>query len=228
MRNVKNKYTEFHLKKASSHLYPTEWVIRTMLGNYPELKLDKSNYQDGKILDLGFGDCRNISLLHNCGLNIYGVEITEETVALGLETARNLKLKVDFRIGSNISIPFEDGCFDYILASSSCYYIDNNATFNDNLHEILRVLKKGGSFIANFPAFVPFKNIPVSFILQDAILQDHGHVIIKNDIYGIRNGYKFKSFHSKEDVKEFFDLYFDDISIGVCMDNYYGVQINSY
>lgn len=228
MKNIKSAYTEFHLKNKSNHLYPTEWVIRTMLGNYPELKLDKSRFKNGKILDLGFGDCRNMSFLNNCGLSIYGVDITEETVALGYETLRNLNIEAQLKVGSNINIPYDDQYFDYILASSSCYYIDDNSTFSDNIQEILRVLKGGGSLIANFPAFVPFEKIPVSFILKDAIIQDDGHVIIKNDIYGIRNGYKFKTFHSKEDINKFFDLDFEDISIGMCLDNYFGIQINSY
>lgn len=111
MQNVKNSYTEFHKKRYSKHLYPTEWVIRTMLGSYPNLKLDKSKYNDGKILDLGFGDCRNMPLLHNCGLKIYGIEITEETVNLARTTLESLQIESVIKVGANNIIPFEDGFF---------------------------------------------------------------------------------------------------------------------
>lgn len=228
MENVKNKYTQFHLKKASRHLYPTEWVIRTMLGSYPQLKLDKSNYQGGKILDLGFGDGRNLSLLYNCGLHVYGVEITEETVELGKKNMEMLEVTAELKVGSNMEIPYDDHFFDYILASSSCYYVDGDATFDDNMNEIKRVLKPGGSFIANFPAFIDNDKIPVSFILENAKRIENDHVIIQNDIYGIRNGYKFKVFDSREKIESYFSMDFHNISVGVCLDNYYGVEINQY
>ncbi|MBL0049429.1 MAG: class I SAM-dependent methyltransferase [Bacteroidetes bacterium] len=228
MENVKNKYTEFHLKKASHHLYPTEWVIRTMLGTYPNLKLDKTHYNGGKILDLGFGDGRNLQLLRNCGLKVYGVEITPETIALGKQNIEYLNVEAELRVGSNSNIPFEDSFFDYILASSSCYYLDNNSSFDDNLNEISRVMKKGATLIANFPAFIDIQEVPVSFILKDSIALADDHVIIKGDIYGLRNGYKFKTFSSEQSIHNYFSRAFENISVGVCMDNYYGVQINHF
>lgn len=228
MENVQNNYTEFHKKKHSGHLYPTEWVIRTMLGSYPELQLDKSAYAGGKILDLGFGDGRNMSLLNNCGLKIAGVEITEETVELGKKSMHALQVDADLRVGSNTNIPFDDASFDYILASSSCYYVDGDGSFDDNMNEIKRVLKKGGYFIANFPAFTDIEGVEQSFILKDAIRLADDHIIIQNDIYGIRNGYKFKAFDSADKIKRYFAKDFANVSVGLCLDNYYGVQINYF
>jgi SAM-dependent methyltransferase len=226
--NIKEEYTNFHIRKKSNHLYPTEWVIRTMLGSYPELKLDKSRYQGGKILDLGFGDGRNMKLLSNCGLKIHGVEITQETVDLCYKSLAMLQVEAELKVGSNTNIPFEAEYFDYILASSSCYYLDSDNTFNDNMQEIKRVLKKGGSFIANFPAFIVNDKIAPSFILENAERLNDGHVIVRNDIYGLRNGYKFKTFDSKQGLLDYFSNDFQNISIGLCIDNYYGVQINVF
>lgn len=228
MENVQDKYTQFHKNKSSGHLYPTEWVIRTMLGNYPGLVLDKSQYNGGQILDLGCGDGRNISLLHNCGLKIAGVEITEETVALVRSNLKAFGIEAELKVGSNKNIPFADAYFDYILASSSCYYVDGSSSFDDNMSEIKRVLKTRGTFIANFPAFINIHSIPPSFILENAVQMADGHVIIRNDIYNIRNGYKFRAFDSEEKIKDYFKSDFDNICVGVCMDNYYGVQINQF
>jgi len=216
--DVKKSYTDFHKKNKSKHLYPTEWIIRTMLGNYPGLHLDRSKYQGGKILDLGFGDGRNMSLLHNCGLDIYGVEITQETLDIVHESLAEINVKATLKVGTNTNIPFEDNFFDYILASSACYYVDGNSTFNDNLDEITRVLKPGGYFIANYPVF------PTNFIFENAIPAGDGHVIIQNDIYGIRNGYKFKAFASNEEIMAALGEKYTDISLGSCIDNYYGVR----
>lgn len=228
VEDVKKSYTEFHQKKKSGHLYPTEWVIRTMLGTYPGLSLDRSKYVGGKALDLGFGDGRNMSLLQNCGLEVYGVETTQETCDLVAESLANINVKATLKVGSNSNIPFEDNFFDYIMASASCYYIDKNGTFDDNLKEITRVLKPGGFFIANFPAFTDIKGIPVNWILDRAIPTDDGHIIIQNDVFGIRNGYKFKAFHSQDEIKETLSPKFEDISVGYCFDDFYGLQHNLY
>jgi SAM-dependent methyltransferase len=228
VENVKETYTDFHLKHRSNHLYPTEWVIRTMLGNYPELKLDRSKYKGGKVLDLGFGDGRNMSLLNNCGLDVHGVEITNETVGMVNKAMADLNIDVTLKVGANAHIPYDDRFFDYILASGSCYYIDGNETFNDNLNEITRVLKPGGYFITNFPAITDIKGIPELYILKGSTPTADGHTIIQNDVYGLRNGYKFKVFHSKEEIVGILSPLYEDISVGYCFDNYYGIQINTY
>lgn len=225
--DIKQEYTKFHLAKKSPHLYPTEWVIRTMLGSYPELKMDRTKYNGGKILDLGFGDGRNMQLLHNCGLKISGVEITKETCEFVKNRMNELGVDTDLRVGSNLSIPFSDAHFDYILASSSCYYIDRPSTFQDNLNEIFRVLKPGGTFIANFPLFSPNTELAKeSFILENGEKTEDGHIVIANDIYGIRNGYTFKAFQNAEDLRQILEPQFEDVSIGTGLDDYFGVQIN--
>lgn len=225
--DVKQAYSSFHLSKKSQHLYPTEWVIRTMLGSYPNLKYDKSKYAGGKILDQGFGDGRNMPLLHNCGLEIYGVEITQETVDMVSCATSKLGIPTTLKVGNNANIPFESDFFDYVLACASCYYIDKNGTFDDNLEEITRVLKPGGYFIANFPAFTDLP-IPSNFILNNSIATDDGHVIITNDPFGIRNGYKFKAFRSEQQIIDELSDRYCDISVGYTFDNFYGLQQNLY
>lgn len=225
--DIKKDYTDFHKKRSSIHLYPTEWVIRTMLGNYPNLKLNRNGYVGGKILDLGFGDGRNFSLLNNCGLKIYGLETTKETCELVEGKFENFDFKPQLVVGSNSEIPFENNSFDYCLASSSCYYVDGSNSFEDNIREISRVIKKGGWLIANFPLFSSDKSIPESFILENCIPTDDGHIIIQNDIYGLRNGYKFKAFKDFEDLEHCLSSKFQSFGFGTTYDNFFGVQINS-
>ncbi len=225
--DIKKEYTKFHLEKSSDHLYPTEWVIRTMLGNYPELSLDRSNYRNAKILDLGFGDGRNFPLLNNCGLEIFGVETTEEVCSHVKEKFVERGVPVNLKVGNNTEIPFTDNYFDFVLASSSMYYVDGKNTFDDNLKEVTRVLKPGGWLIANFIMRSP--NVDVideSFILDNCQWIEDGHFIVKNDLYGIRNGYKMKCFNNQDDLSNTLGLYYQQIGIGSYFENHYGVQIN--
>lgn len=219
MKDVKQSYTNFHESHNPIHVYPTEWVIRTLLGNYPNMSLDKRKYRGARILDLGFGDGRNWPLLHNVGFDIYGVEVTEKIVSLGQERGQTLGIPVNIKCGRNSAIPFEDSFFEYILACHSCYYIDAGTTFLDNLKEFRRVLKPAGTFIASLPE-------PNGDIFQGSIERDNGHVEIRKDPWGIRNGYIFKWFRSEEDIRATFSPFFDNFSIGLCCENYYGVQIN--
>jgi ubiquinone/menaquinone biosynthesis C-methylase UbiE len=219
MNTVKETYTAFHEDHKATHIYPTEWVIRTLLGNYPNLKLDKTRYRGAKLLDLGFGDGRNWPLLHNQKFNIYGIEITEKIVSLGYQRASELRIPVTLQIGRNSSIPFEDNFFDYLLACHSCYYVDKDTTFQDNLNEFVRILKPGAIFMASLPE-------PNGDIFKGCIEREDGLVEIRNDPWGLRNGYLFKWFRSEQDINNTFSPYFDNLSIGLCCDNYYGVQIN--
>ena len=221
MENVQQTYTDFHKSKHSKHIYPTEWVIRTFLGKYPNLHLNKIPYPGLKILDLGFGDCRNMPLLNNCGFDIHGVEISDEIISLATDKLQGLNIPATLRKGSNSNIPFEDEFFDFLLACHSCYYIDEHTNFRNNLLEMARVLKRNGLMIASLPA-------PGNFILENCDRLEDGHVIIRNDIYGLRNGYVFRTFESMEEVKEVFSPIFNEIEICHCCENYWGVQINYF
>jgi len=221
MKDVKSTYTDFHETHNPKHVYPSEWVIRTFLGSYPQLSLDKTKYKNARILDMGFGDGRNWPLLHNLSFKIHGVEITESIIALGEERAADLKIPVTLKLGNNSTIPFENEFFDYILASSSCYYVDRGTTFTDNLKEYWRVLKPGGIFAASLPE-------STNAIFDKCVELEDGHVEIRNDPWGLRNGYVFRRFRSEEDVREAFSPYFDCFAIGLCRDNYYGILISAF
>jgi ubiquinone/menaquinone biosynthesis C-methylase UbiE len=192
-----------------------------MLGSYPGLSFDRSRYPGGKILDVGFGDGRNWPLLRNIGLKIHGVEITDEIVALGRQRAARLGIAATLETGRNARLPFEDEFFEYVLACHSCYYVDKGTTFEDNVREAARVLKKGGYYIASLGE-------------QSASIYDNsedignGHVVIRNDPWGLRNGYVFKVFRTKDEVVESLSGHFKNFSIGRCTDEYFGPIVSLF
>lgn len=221
LKDLKQTYTDFHKSRNPVHVYPNEFVVRTFLGTYPNLSLDKTKYAHSRILDLGFGDGRNIPVLYNLIFKVYGVEITEEICAMTIDRMKRLSIEAELVVGNNSNIPFEDGFFDYILSSSSCYYVNHGTTFDDNLNEIQRVLRPRGIFIASFPE-------SNTFIFKDCKDIGDGHVMITNDPFGMRNGYIFRRFQSKEEIREKFSSYFEKFSFGYCEDDYYGLQHNHY
>ena len=63
MVKIERKYDEFYRVRNPDHVYPVEFVVRAFLGNYPRHKTDQTSYPGKRVLDLGFGDGRNMPLL---------------------------------------------------------------------------------------------------------------------------------------------------------------------
>ena len=213
---IEKDYGAFYSRKDPEKVYPVEFVVRTLLGTYPGLKIDRTTYPGSKILDLGFGDGRNMPLLHDLGFHVYGVEISPEICQLTTNRMERLGVPVVIRTGSNAHIPFEDAAFDFVLACHACYYVSEGETFSDNLREIGRVLRPGGRFI-----FSLVKRD--SYVLNGAAPLPNGHYRVANDPYGVRNGSILRGFASREEISAELGGLFTDLALGVCENDFYGI-----
>jgi SAM-dependent methyltransferase len=214
-------YNKYYKERTHVHVYPVEFVVRTLLGNYPNLEMNRDSYSGSKLLDLGYGDGRNMPLFHNIGFKIFGMEISEEINKLARERLEILGIDGELKVGHNNSIPYQNQFFDFIVACHSCYYVNEGRSFNDNLHEISRVLKTEGVFIASLP-------MRDNFIFNDAEFLSDGHYRITKDPYGIRNGTIHKTFLNEDEIIETFEPYYKDLSIGYINDNYYGINVKMW
>jgi SAM-dependent methyltransferase len=220
----KEKWESFYgvNHKSDYRRYPSEWVVRTLAGgDYPDLKIDKSLYKDSNILDMGCGDGRNLQLLLDLRFKVYATEISSAIVQ-GLEDlARQCNWSVSFKVGRNVDLPYPINFFDYMLCSSSCYYMDGLTTWSEVRSELARVIKPGGLFIANFPD-------EGNAVLRNAIRQSDGSLKIINDPFNLRNGSRFLAVQGFEDVKQALAPQFNVISIGHQNDDYYGLSVSGY
>lgn len=214
---LEEKYNSFYSERNPVHVYPVEFVVRAFLGNYPRLKTDESVYPGKRVLDLGFGDGRNMPLLHNLGMQVYGAEISEKICDLATTRMESLGIEIDARVGRNCALPFENAFFDYVLACHACYYIDPGTHFDDNLQEIARVLKPGGTFVCSAP-------MPSSYILRDAKDLGEGHMKITSDPYRLRNGYVLMKFDDEADIERVLSPTFEAFSIGSCQNDFWGIE----
>jgi SAM-dependent methyltransferase len=217
-KSIEEYYGDFYRQRSGHHVYPVEFVVRAFLGNYPRHKPDRTAYDGKHVLDLGFGDGRNMPLLHDLGMKVHGVEISREICQLTeARMRRYYDIDIVARVGRNCSIPFEDASFDFILACHACYYIDPATRFSDNVKEIARVLKHGGTFVFSAP-------MADTYIMRGAEDLGDDHMRIRNDPYGVRNGSILKKFDRKSDIEAALSPNFDDFAIGACQNDFWGIE----
>lgn len=217
MTDIETKYSTFYEARKSAHVYPVEFVVRSFLGSYPRLQTNPALYRGQKILDLGFGDGRNVPLLSDLGMEVHGVEIAEEICQRAVERLAALGYSIDARVGWNHRIPYADAFFDQIVACHACYYVEPGTTFRDNITEIARVSKPGGRFVFSAP-------MDASYILNAAIPLGGGHMQICNDPYGVRNGYIMRKFDSTAEIEAALAPFFVNIRVGTARHDWWGID----
>jgi SAM-dependent methyltransferase len=217
MAEIVEKYDVFYEQRNPVAVYPVEFVVRAFLGNYPRHRTNKDDYLGWRILDLGFGDGRNMPLLRNLGMQVFGVEISQYICDLTEARMKRLGVEVETRVGRNDHIPFDGGFFDAVLACHACYYVDAGSSFSDNVNEIARVLQPGGRFVFSAP-------MASSYIMRGAEDLGGGHMRIANDPYGLRNGAILKKFDREQDIEQTLSPLFCEFSIGSCRNDFWGIE----
>ena len=136
------QWTEYYKHKKRHLIYPESFIVRILLSTFPQPLLSDRNYKGRKILDLSCGFGRNLGLLLDLGFKVFATEISDEVI----RNTQKCFPEVEICKGRNTYLPFEHDFFDYLMACNSCYYLETDAVFADNLYEISRVLKVGGFF----------------------------------------------------------------------------------
>jgi SAM-dependent methyltransferase len=171
------EWATYYERKTQPALYPEGFVVRAFLSNFPEPLLEDREYAGKRILDISCGYGRNLGLLLDLGFEVHATEVSPEVVA---KTGSQFP-QVQMRVGRNGRLPYEDGTFDFLLACNTCYYLEPRLTFADNLAEIARVLRPGGSFVGSMPG-------PDHFIFVGGEPLPDGSVVVRADRDGLRNG----------------------------------------
>jgi SAM-dependent methyltransferase len=218
-RAIEGAYERYYADRAAQRVYAVEFVIRAFLGNYPRLKTDRSLYPGQSVLDLGFGDGRNLPLLADQGMAVSGVEISQDICDRAARVMDGYGIKADLRVGRNNAIPFVDAQFDQVLACHACYYVDPGTTFADNAAEIARVMKPGARFVFSAP-------MADTYVVRGAEDLGGGHMRVANDPYKLRNGYILKKFDSEDEIRSALAPWFDSFSIGCCRNDFWGIEEN--
>ncbi len=116
-----------------------------------------------RVLDVGCGTGRLLSLLAERGAVGTGVELAPEMVAV----ARRANPQMDIRQGTAEDLPFDDGTFDLVVACLAYHHLGAPERF---LAEATRVLVPGGRLVVAEPRLGALRR------LLNAWFRAHDHV----------------------------------------------------
>jgi len=104
----------------------------------------------GKILDIGCGSGRDLSVLYKLGFDCYGVDPTPEFVAIAQQTHPELVGRIELGELPDLKIPF-NGDFDGVLCSAVLMHIDI-AQLPATAAAIKSCLKQSGRLLYSVPS----------------------------------------------------------------------------
>jgi ubiquinone/menaquinone biosynthesis C-methylase UbiE len=130
----KYQYNDFAKEYSESFL---RYNANSIEAYFRYLKL---NLENKKVLDLGCGDGYDLSEMKQQGALIFGIDSSEEMVALAVQKNPEGMIKV----GSFDNIPFSDQAFDVVISKWAFQAAGSLAPIYE---EIARVLKPGGTLI---------------------------------------------------------------------------------
>jgi ubiquinone/menaquinone biosynthesis C-methylase UbiE len=97
----------------------------------------------GDTLEIAFGTARNLPF-YDPAVNLTGIELSPEMVALAHERQRELGREADLRVGDAQSLEFGDRSFDTVVSTLTLCTIPDPARA---VAEAFRVLRPGGRFV---------------------------------------------------------------------------------
>lgn len=104
------------------------------------------NLKPRNVLEVGCGNGRNLQLIANNGIDLYGVDISIE----GITHAQKRKIG-SFVCGSAKKLPFDDDSFDLVFSVHALEQM--KPILREVTKEIYRVVKPGGNYLCFEPFF---------------------------------------------------------------------------
>lgn len=117
------------------------WIQRTE--PYIYRVLDKYEWQDKRVLEVGCGQGSTLNYLPGLGARVYGMDMSEDSLAKAKAGAKELGYadRVTLSVGDAEHLPFDNKFFDAVICLGVLHH---TADTSGGIREIFRVLKPGG------------------------------------------------------------------------------------
>lgn len=137
-----------------------------------------------RILDLGCGIGRHAVFFAEQGFEVEAMDLSPEGIARVEAVAKERSLSIRTTLGDMVSLPFDTGSFDGVIAFHSIYHTDRNG-IEKVISEIQRILKPGGGLFITFNS----KSNPTFTDPDNQIVDEHTIVKTKGIEAGVPHYY---------------------------------------
>lgn len=107
------------------------------------LKEYAETWQQGKILDIGCGNCRNLLSFSYNGFSCYGIDFSNKMLEIAGKYCKKHMLNVNLKQAYATKLPFKSQYFDYVLSIFILHHLNKDERIQA-IREIWRVLKPKG------------------------------------------------------------------------------------
>lgn len=113
---------------------------------WPEMERFRQFVKAGdRVLDIGCGNGRAYQLFTGLAIAYEGLDVSARLLDLARAAVRDML--ADFRVGSMLALPYDDGEFDVALAVAVLHHVPSDRYRLQALRETARVLKPGGRLL---------------------------------------------------------------------------------
>lgn len=202
---LSDNYRRYYLSTDS--VFPSVFALKFFLGRNPgHDSRDIENLKNADILDVGFGDGRDLALYASLGMNVFGVEIDEEVVLHTQEKFRGIIPEQNLKVGTNRDTGFDPHLFDYVTAFATLPYLENETVSIDSvLTHIRTLLKKPNSNSKGGYLFCTLARHG-THVLRGARSVDSNTFVLDDPFYKFRQGQRYYAFSEPEQVENRFQL----------------------
>jgi SAM-dependent methyltransferase len=126
-------------------------------------QLQKGRFDSARrVLDAGCGEGRNLYYLLKQGRECFGIDRTPAAIddirAMAAAIAPDLPAS-NFVTGEIASMPWADASMDAVICSAVLHFARDEAHFDRMVHEMWRVLRPGGIFIARLASTIGIEGL---------------------------------------------------------------------
>ena len=210
---LKKNYEKYYKNQKIKNLFPSEFLVKIFLSDNHQF-INNKKYKKLKLLDLSFGDGRNLNFFKKLGFKVYGTEISNRIIKKVKINLKSDQKNIVFKVGKANYLPFKKNYFDYVVAHNSFYYLDENIEIEENLKEIKRVMKKNSFFIGTAPK-------TNNYYFKNASKLGNKKYLIKNDFLKIRNNSIICGFKNKSDLDKLLKKFFKKTNIGQSFNEFF-------
>ena len=175
-------------------VYPSVHALKMFLGRNPDLNLRDVEFEGKSILDIGFGDGRDLILFQNLGFDTYGIEVDPDVVEHTSKKFDSKGMSVSLAVGYNDATGFDQNTFDFVFSNAALMYLrDETSSIKKTLSHVFHILKPGGRLLGSFTRFD-------SHITKQSTKIDNNRIVVADPFYQQREGQKYWLHNSKQEA----------------------------